>query len=130
MSPTGKSVVAVVAALVAVFVLSLGTDEILHLLQVYPPWGQRMSDPLFALATAYRFAFTIFGGYLAARLAPTAPMRHVWILAGIGLALSALGVVGSLVHPEIGPIWYPVALFVLAVPCTWLGGKLATRSLP
>jgi len=130
MSPTGKSVVAVAGALIAVFVLSLGTDEILHLLQVYPPWGQRMSDALFALATGYRFVFNIFGGYLVARLAPSAPMRHVWILAGIGLALSALGVLGSLAHPEIGPIWYPVALFALAVPCTWLGGKLATRSLP
>jgi len=124
-----KSVVAIVAAILAVFILSLGTDQILHLLQVYPPWGRRMSDPLFGLATAYRLVFNVAGGYIAARLAPANPMKHVWVLAWIGLALSALGVAGSLAHPEIGPMWYPVILFLSAVPCTWLGGKIATRSV-
>ena len=124
---TGKSILAVVAALVAVFILSLGTDEILHLLQVYPPWRQRMSDPLFALATAYRIVFNIAGGYIAARLAPSAPMRHAMILGIVGLVLSLLGVIGSLAKPELGPLWYPLILLILAVPCAWLGGKFATR---
>jgi hypothetical protein len=58
----GKSVLAVAAALVAVVALSLGTDEILHVLRVYPPEGERMSDPRFELATAYRIAFSVAGG--------------------------------------------------------------------
>jgi hypothetical protein len=41
--------------------------QILHILKVYPPWGRPMPEPgLNALALAYRMAFTIFGGYLAA----------------------------------------------------------------
>jgi len=128
MNPTAKSILAVAGAIVAVFVLSLGTDQILHVAGLYPAWGVRMSDPLFALATAYRLVFNVVGGFIAAKLAPANPMKHVWILAWIGLGLSALGVVGSLARPDIGPLWYPVVLFLTAVPCTCLGGKLATRS--
>jgi hypothetical protein len=123
-----KSVLAVAGAIVAVFVLSLGTDEILHIVGLYPAWGVRMSDPLFALATAYRLVFNVAGGFICAKLAPQNPMKHVWILAWIGLGLSALGVAGSLARPDIGPMWYPVILFLSAVPCTWLGGRLGTRS--
>jgi hypothetical protein len=129
MTTTWKSIGAVAGAIVAVFVLSLGLDEILHVAGVYPAWGVRMSDPLFGLATAYRLVFNVAAGYICAMLAPANPMKHVWILAWIGLALSALGVVGSLARPDLGPMWYPVILFVTAVPCTWLGGTIATRSV-
>ena len=125
----GRSVLAVVAALAAVFVLSLGTDEILHLLQVYPPWGQRMSDPLFALATGYRVVFNVAGGYIAARLAPSAPMRHALALGIVGLVLSIGGVAVAVAKPELGPMWYPVVLLVVAVPCAWLGGAWYRRSI-
>ena len=122
-----RSAGAVFGGLLAVFVLSLGTDEILHLLQLYPPWGQRMSDPLFALATAYRIVFNVAGGYIAARLAPSAPLRHAMALGIVGLVLSAAGVAFSVAKPELGPMWYPVVLLVVAVPCAWLGGTIATR---
>lgn len=129
MSPAWKSTGAVVAAVAAVFVLSLGTDQILHVLAVYPPWGERMSDSLFGLATAYRIVFNVLGGYIAARLAPSAPMKHAMILAWVGLALSGVGLGVALAHPELGPMWYPIALVVAAVPCVWLGGRIATRSV-
>jgi hypothetical protein len=46
-----------VLGFVAVVVLSLGTDEALHLLKVYPPWGQPMFEPrLNLLALSYRMA--------------------------------------------------------------------------
>lgn len=122
-----RSASAVFAGLLAVFVLSLGTDEILHLLQVYPPWGQRMSDPLFALATAYRIVFNVAGGYIAARLAPSAPLRHAMALGILGLVLSVGGVMFAVAKPELSPMWYPVVLLVVAVPCAWFGGTIATR---
>ncbi len=124
-----RSAGAVFAGLLAVFVLSLGTDEILHLLQVYPPWGQRMSDPLFVLATAYRIVFNVAGGYVAARLAPSAPLRHAMALGIVGVVLSVAGVVFAVGKPELGPMWYPLVLVVVAVPCTWLGGTIATRKI-
>ncbi len=125
----GRSIFAVFAAVVAVFVLSLGVDVILHGLKVYPPWMQRMSDPLFALATSYRLVFNVFGGYVAGRLAPRAPMRHAMILAIVGLVLSLMGLAASIAKPDLGPIWYPLVLVLSAVPCAWLGGRLAERAI-
>jgi hypothetical protein len=40
-----RSTGAVVAGFMVVFVLSLATDQLLHVLNVYPPWGQPMHDP-------------------------------------------------------------------------------------
>lgn len=124
---SGRSIAAVLAGFAAVVVLSLATDQVLHVLQVYPPWGQRMDDPgLNLLALAYRCAFTIAGGYLAARLAPRAPLAHVWVLGGIGLILAVAGAVVA-IPQDLGPRWYPIALAVTALPCVWLGGVLHLR---
>src|SRR5438445_13149562 len=72
-----RSAGAVLFGFVAVVVLSLGTDQMLHVLRVYPPWGQPMYDPrLSLLALSYRILDTIFGSYLTAKYAPDAPMRH------------------------------------------------------
>ena len=120
----GRSALAVIGGFLAVFVLSLGTDVILHGLQVYPPWTQPMSGGLFALALGYRLLYTVFGGYLTARLAPARPMFHVVVLAGVGLVAGIAGVVVAVRSPQLGPLWYPVALAVLSVPCVWVGGRL------
>lgn len=119
-----RSIGAVFAGILVNVVLSLGTDQVLHLLGVYPPWGQRMSDALFGLALAYRLVYTVLGGYVTARLAPQNRMKHVMILAAIGLVLATAGVAMTWEHPELGPRWYPLALLVTALPLTWLGGKL------
>src|SRR3989475_3160395 len=62
-----RSVGAVVAGFVVVFVLSVGTDQVLHVLKVYPPWGEPMAGALYVMATAYRIVYTILGGYITAR---------------------------------------------------------------
>src|SRR2546422_4087845 len=49
-----RSVGAVVAGFVAVFALSVGTDQVLHVLKVYPPWGEPMAGALYVVATGYR----------------------------------------------------------------------------
>lgn len=120
----GRSVAAIVVAFFVVVVLSVGTDEVLRLLKIYPPLGQRMSDSLFALAIAYRLVFGVLGSYITARLAPYRPMLHSLIGGAIGTVLATLGAVGSWRHPEMGPHWYPVALVVTALPCAWIGAKV------
>lgn len=126
--PAWNGTKAVGAGLLAVIFLSLAADEILHILKVYPPWKQPMTDPgLNFLALGYRMAFTVFGGYLAARLSAERPMRQVWILAGIGAVLGTLGAVSTW-NMGFGPHWYPVALALTALPCTWLGGRLESRA--
>lgn len=128
----GRSVGAVVAGLVAVFALSLGTDQLFHALDVYPPWGEPMFEAgLLALATSYRLVFNVAGSWLTARLAPRNPMKHALILGGIGVVLSGLGAVGAaMMEPRLGPMWYPVLLVITALPCSWLGGWLFVRRRP
>lgn len=105
-------------------ILSLVTDQVLHILKVYPPWGEPMRDPkLNLLALAYRIVYTFFGGYLAARFAPRNPMRHAFVLAVIGLVMGVMGVIATS-GLDLGPRWYPIAIAVTALPCTWLGGLL------
>ncbi len=119
-----RSVAAVLAGFVSIVVLSLGTDQLLHTLEVYPPWGQPMRHPgLLLLALAYRIVYAVAGCYLAARLAPRHPMRHALVLGVIGLLLSTAGAVAT-IPMDLGPAWYPIALVLTALPCAWLGGTL------
>jgi hypothetical protein len=123
----GRSIWAVLAGFLVIFVLSLGTDEILHLLNVYPPWKEPMWDPkLNALALGYRLIFDTFGSYLTARLAPYAPMKHALIGGFIGLVLS-LGGVAAAMQVNLGPLWYPIALALSSPITAWIGGSLYLR---
>jgi hypothetical protein len=119
-----RSVGAVLLGFVVVVVLSLGTDQVLHVLRVYPPWGKPMWDPrLNLLALAYRCVYAVAGSYVAARLAPRNPMRHALALGVVGLVLSSAGALAAMTA-ELGPKRYPIALVVTAMPCAWLGGVL------
>jgi hypothetical protein len=119
-----RSFGAVFAGMIAVFVLSLGTDAVLRAIGIFPPYAQRMSDPLFVVATAYRIVFGILGGYITATLAPARPMQHALFYGLVGLVLSIIGAVATWNMPELGPRWYPLALVITAIPCAWIGGKL------
>jgi hypothetical protein len=123
-----RSIAAVAVGLVVVFVLSLGTDQLLHMLRIYPPWGEPMHDHgLNALALSYRLVYGVVGGYVAGWLAPRNPVRHAIVLGVIGFALSALGAIGAIMM-KAGPAWYPIALAATALPCAWLGGVLYRRT--
>jgi hypothetical protein len=125
-----RSTGAVLLGFVAVVVLSLVTDQLLHVLEVYPPWGQPMYDPaLNLLALAYRSVYAVVGGYIAARLAPHSPMRHALVLGIVGLAMGTAGAIVTITRYDVGPDWYPIALALTAVPCSWLGGVLHGRRL-
>lgn len=126
----GRSIGAVLLGMIAGIVLSLVTDELLHLAHVFPPWGQPAGSGPLLLATIYRSIYGVACSYIAARLAPNRPMLHAMILGTLGFAVSILGAVmtwnkGSL----FGPHWHPVALVVLALPTAWAGGKLCLAQL-
>ncbi|MEO8067241.1 MAG: hypothetical protein ABI599_06075 [Flavobacteriales bacterium] len=126
MKPTiWKSIGAVLAGFLTAAVLSTAMDAVLHATGVFPE-GPDMSNGLYALATTYRVLFQVLGGYLTARLAPARPMKHVWILAGIGQVLSLLGIIAWSVVG--GPLWYPLALVATAIPSVWLGGYSFKRA--
>ena len=123
----GRSILAIFLGFITVVVLSLGTDEVFHLLQVYPPWNQPMNDPgLNLLALSYRIIYTVLGSYIAARLAPSSPMLHAWVLGVIGFVIGTAGAIAT-IPLHLGPAWYPIAIAATALPCAWLGGRLQGR---
>ncbi len=121
-----RSIGAVLAGFLAVVILSLGTDVVLHATAVFPPWGQPMSDALFLLATAYRIIYGAAGSYITARLAPDRPMKHALAGGVVGLALS---IAGAVVARDLGPAWYSLAIIAIAMPCAWAGGRLREMQL-
>jgi hypothetical protein len=114
--------------MLAGIILSVATDMVLEAAGVFPPLSepQMFTSPLLLLATTYRSVYSIFGSYLAARLAPDHPMRHALALGIGGLAAS---ITGAVLMWNYGPNWYPLALVVLAMPCAWVGGKLRLMQL-
>lgn len=117
-----RSIGAVVFGLAVIFVLSLGADQLMHSLGVYPPWNEPMVDAEDGLlALGYRIPIAVFGCYLTARFAPFAPMGHALALGGIGVVLSTMGAVAMW---KMGMHWYPVILILTSLPCAWLGGWL------
>jgi hypothetical protein len=101
-------------------------DLVLHALGVYPPMdAPPMSNALFVLAFSYRFVIDVAGCYLTARIAPDRPMQHAFALGFVGLCLSIAGAVAMW---GAGPAWYPVSLAASALPCAWLGGRLAAST--
>lgn len=123
----GRSAGAVATGFAVVVVLSLVTDQVFHVLDVYPPWGEPMREPgLNLLALAYRSVYTVGGMYLTARLAPHSPMQHALIGGVIGTIIAAVGAVTT-IPMQLGPAWYPILLAVTALPLAWLGGWIFVR---
>ena len=126
-----RSIGAMLAGFLAIVILSIGTDMVLHATGVFPPFGEPMADALFLLATAYRIIYGVAGGYIAARLAPDRPMQHALVYGVVGLASSIAGTVATWnAGPAFGPRWYPLALVATAMPCAWAGGRLRGMQLP
>jgi hypothetical protein len=123
-----RSIWAVFAGLLFIFVVTTIVDVMLHATGVFPPWGKPMSDALFGVATAYRIVISIAGCYIAARMARDRPMSHALVLGVIGVVISAIGAAVTWNRgPAFGPHWYPLLLVVVAMPCAWIGGKLFAK---
>ncbi|AAN50375.1 hypothetical protein RBB68_04770 [Leptospira interrogans] len=120
-----KSIWAIIAGFLTIFILSTAVDLILHQTGIYPPMGVIMSDELFALATAYRVFFGILSGYVTAKIAPDQPVKHSLALGVLGLIVS---ITGAIVMWDAGPAWYSLAIIAIALPCSWAGGILYERS--
>ncbi|MDQ2877689.1 MAG: hypothetical protein M3R41_01255 [Pseudomonadota bacterium] len=127
MKPVIASAAAVVAGFLVTAIASTAADAVMHAMHVFPTSPRAMSDALLALASGYRAVFTVLGGYVTARLAPTHPTRHAAILAGIGFLAGCAGVVAYYMvgGGALGPAWYAFSIPLEAIPCVLLGGWLA-----
>ena len=122
-----KGIGAVLAGLIFIVVSHSATDFVLESLGIFTPPEQGFHTRwMVVTATIYRTIFSAVGGYITAALAPNRPMIHAVILGIIGLVAATIAAVVT-IPMKIAPTWYPIALAVLALPSTWLGGKLRTK---
>jgi hypothetical protein len=130
-----RSIVAVIAGFVLVFVLSVGTDGLLMALfrgQLAESGPE--SPSVLLLVLGYCFVYLVVGGYVAAWIAGRAEVTHGVVLGSIGLVVSValtlpmlLGLVP--VPPQQSlPAWYAVACFISAITGPTLGGYLRSVS--
>jgi hypothetical protein len=112
--------------MITIVALSVGTDSALESLGVFPPQDQGLFIPwMLLVALLYRSVYAVAGGYVTAMLAPDRPLRHAIILGVIGVVVSLLG---TIVGWDLSAHWYPIALIITALPCTWLGAKLKSKA--
>ena len=122
-----KSIGAVLAGLIFIFITHTGVDKILEALGIFPSPAQGLHVPwMLVLALAYRTVLSIVGCYITAKLAPSRPLLHALVLGFIGLVVSGIAAV-AVIPMGLSPAWYPIALAVVSVPCAWLGGLIAER---
>jgi len=76
---------AVLAGALAVIILSIGTDVVLHAAGVFPPWGQPMVNALFLLATAFALSTAWRAATSRRGSRPIGPWRTPWRLASWAL---------------------------------------------
>lgn len=121
-----RSVGAVTAGFVVIFVLATGIDLGLRaaLPSMYGPAGRVDDAGLLVLTLAYVFTVATFGCWLTARLAPSHPRRHAMVLGVLGLAFNGAG---TMAMWDTAPAWYHVAALLLVLPAAWLGGMIRER---
>jgi hypothetical protein len=122
-----KSIGAILAGLVFIFLSHSGMDLLLESVGIFTPPTQRFDTTwMVVTATVYRTILSIAGCFITGMLAPSRPMLHSLILGFIGLALSTAAAIVT-IPMDLGPAWYPIALAVVSVPSAWVGGRLAER---
>lgn len=121
-----RNTLAVVAAVATTVLLSYGTDALLEGAGILPKGNLNVGYGLVLAVVAYRTVYNAIGGYVAARLAGTHKVR---IAVAIGIVGGLLSIATALAPASkgLGPMWYGIALGVLAMPATWLGARLAVR---
>ena len=74
----------------------------------------------------YVGVYATFGCWLAARMAPSHPMRHALILGVLGLLFN---IMGAWMTRDAVPVWYNVAGVLTTMLWAWLGGAIRERQL-
>ena len=123
-----RSVLAVVTGFLVIGVLAFGTDVLVRaaLPGAFDAAGRTDSVPVLVFTILYVGLFATAGCWLAARLAPSHPMRHALILGALGLVFNVAGTVAAW---DTAPAWFHVVSLLLVMPWAWLGGWIRERQL-
>ena len=119
-----KSIGVILLAFVIIALLSTLTDFLLESIGVLPnPQKGLFLTWAILLALFYRGAYTIFAGFIIAKLAPAKPMLHAIILGVIGTLITAVAA-SSPSFSQKAPLWFGFTLAAITIPCLWLGVKI------
>jgi len=119
-----KSIGVILLAFIVVALLSTLTDFLLESIGVLPnPQKGLFVKWAILLVLFYRGVFTIFGGFIVAKLAPNKPMLHAIILGTIGTLITVIATVSPSLSNK-APLWYGLTLAAITIPCLWLGVRI------
>jgi len=119
-----KSIGVILLAFVVITLLSMLTDYLLESIGVLPnPQKGLFEKWAILLVLFYRGVYTIFAGFLVAKLAINKPMLHAIIL-GIIITLITVMAVSSPSFAEKAPLWFGFTLAAITIPCLWLGVRI------
>lgn len=121
-----KSIGAIVAGFALGAILSIGMDFLFDKLGIMSMENfKQTSSSIICTVITYRFAFNVVGCYLAAKLAPYKPMKHVII---IGISGTVLSLLGAFTMWDKAIPFYNIAIILIALPSAWIGGKLFLKN--
>jgi hypothetical protein len=126
-----RSIWAVVAGFLFIMMLSIGTVTITRAMspRLFDANGGTTNFAILCVWTICVGVFAVVGCYLAARLAPSHPMRHALILGALGLILHLVTLVAMPSVWNMTPNWYSIVNLVLVMPYAWLGGRLRENEI-
>ncbi len=123
MGPTGRVILAVLAGAAIWAVLWIAGTQGAQ--AAFPDTlipDQRLEHTGFLAAyIVYSVVLSVLAGYVTAAVGGPDPMRAVWILASLQLAL---GLAFEISAWSLTPAWYHIIFLALIVPATVYGGRL------
>lgn len=123
----GRSLAAILVPIVIVGILSALSDGVIRSMMPnrFAADGRTTDTLVLILILLVSAAFSLFGGYLVARIAARAETRHALICAAIVLTLSV--VLHVAMDPRT-PAWYTTLSFVVPVVAILAGAQLHARA--
>jgi hypothetical protein len=123
-----RSVWAVLAGFILIGILSFGTDTIMHAMSpwAYDDKGGTTNVPILLVSMLYSAVYGLVGCYVAARLAPSSPMKHALILGLVGVVVTGLINFGLWGHV---PAWWSIANVLVVMPLAWFAGRLRENEI-
>ena len=119
-----RSVLAVVAGFLVIGALAFGTGKLMQSMSPgqFDAAGNPTTFPMMIVQLLYVGVYATFGCWLAARLAPTRPMRHALALGVLGLLLN---IPSAYAFRDSLPAWYLATGVLTTMLWAWLGGRIA-----
>jgi xanthine/uracil/vitamin C permease (AzgA family) len=118
-------VVSVIAGIATAMILSIGTHEILYLLDIFPQINEPMHETnLVTIELIYHSIYAIIGAVVTARLAKDKAKRAAFIL---GTKEAIMWLLGTLLLWNHNPPWYNFTKALLGIPLAMFGGYLYVK---